>query len=109
MLFSPTGEVVTGFVEPKTAMVGIPNAPATCIRPESFEMKRAQREIREIASFRSVFPAMSISGCRALYCTAAVLSRSPPLPKRIACAPDSLPRRSATAANRSGNHFFAGP
>ena len=44
-LFSPAGDVVTGFVEPKMAIVGIPSAPATCIRPESFERKRAQRAI----------------------------------------------------------------
>ena len=60
MLFSPTGDVVTGFVDPKIATVGIPSAPATCIKPESLERKRSQREISAMASLRFVFPAMSI-------------------------------------------------
>ena len=39
-LASPAGDVVFGFVDPKIATMGIPSAPAMCIRPVSLEMNQ---------------------------------------------------------------------
>jgi len=56
----PTGDVVTGLVEPKIATVGMFNAPAICINPESLLMNKWHWEIKYIDSRRVVFPARLI-------------------------------------------------